>query len=155
MVASPSLCRVFCPAVLRSGKSTPPFPTYTPSEATSRPCSRRRCDLNGSEKWYSSDLARYVLLQDGDHVEWYVACDQGAACHAPCRNQPVESRWSTSAHAQLRPGLHIVYASRDSACQRTTGSGPCMYRRGRACVSEEVFSFQQDDTSRLPCIPSS
>ena len=35
MVASPSLCRVFCPAVLRSGKSTPPFPTYTPSEATS------------------------------------------------------------------------------------------------------------------------
>ena len=47
MVASPSLCRVFCPAVLRSGKSTPPFPTYTPSEATSlargtsTPCTRK------------------------------------------------------------------------------------------------------------------
>ena len=35
MVACPSLCRVFVPGGLWFGKSTPPFPTYTPSEATS------------------------------------------------------------------------------------------------------------------------
>jgi hypothetical protein len=35
MVACPSLCRAFCPAVFSSGKSTPPIRIYTPSEATS------------------------------------------------------------------------------------------------------------------------
>ena len=50
MVACPSLCRAFCPAVFSSGKSTPPIPIYTPSEATSIPVITLGSDGFGGRK---------------------------------------------------------------------------------------------------------